>query len=95
MFSPNDAREYLNGLFLDKLDKGSKGGLRVEKCHCCASAPGPRGCVDHHVALCLYLLKSRGHVIYAIADMMDALSALLEGLGQRGVGSGRGKELNV
>src|SRR5437763_8066323 len=84
-----------NPLFLDELNQGPEGRLRVQEGDGGAAASGAWVLVDHAGALALHVFENLVAVVDAVADMVDALAVAFHVLGQgRGVGVGR-EELDV
>src|SRR4029078_4165117 len=82
-------------MFLAQFNEHAIAGRRVEEGHAAAVRPRHRGLVDEAVAALLQPRQVLLDVLDAEADVVDALAALLDVLGDGGVGARRLEELEI
>ena len=82
-------------LLLDQLDQRSERSLRVDEGHGRTTRTGTGDHVDGPTTGCHDGLQGLGAVVDPVADVVDAFAALLQEPGDRRIGSGSGRELDV
>src|SRR5690606_7001992 len=82
-------------LLLDQFDERAEGGLRVDEGHRRPPAARAGLLVDDPPTLGLDRLEGGRAVVDPVADVVEALAAALQELGDGRVGAGRGEELHV
>src|SRR5690606_21526327 len=83
------------GSLLDELDQGPEAALGVHEGDRRPPAAGAWLVVDRRRPGGHHRGQRGGAVVDAVADVVQALAALVDRLRDRGVGAGRGRELDV
>src|SRR5690606_5636055 len=80
---------------LNELDQGAEAALRVDERDGGTAAAGTRRLVDRRGTRVDHRLEGGGTVVDPVADVMETFPPLLDRLGDRRVGPGRRRELDV